>query len=199
MCDAGSASTPDATAAAGRQKLTNLQGSLTRVEAMLTPFLGLPRETQLAGLGGLDRAKLNAAMAYTTASLVYALLKVQGAPTTDHEVMSELKRVGQGMQKIKAAAAPVEAPPAPEPQPQPRLRVDASAGHRMVAHALASKATLPAASEAAMSLSSSSAAAADSTGAVSSQDNKRRDTEPAAGGSEKKKKKTHGKSASDFM
>ena len=126
------------------KKLETLKNALEHLETSLAPILAVPREKLRESLESkVDRAKLDVATAYSISSLFYVLLKSNGKFTADHGVMTELKRVAESFKRVKAAAR-VEAGEETEPEPadKPTVRVNAEAGKRIVAHTLATNASL---------------------------------------------------------
>jgi hypothetical protein len=207
-------------------RLRTLTNAIGHVEVKLAPFLAQPREAFVAGLTPLDKAKVDVALAYAVSSLFYVLLKVKGGDPANHEVMGEIKRVGLALQKVKAKAAQVagggssggggsgvgggRSNSGGGAGAAPRLRVDAEAGKRVVAHALAGNDALPAreaatelgAAAVGSSSSNSSSSSSSSSGTSSVGDAKRSieaDAPDAEGKQGTRKKKKHGKSASDYM
>ena len=120
-------------------RVASVRNALGHVDARLEPFLERPKEEVMRGLPGVDKAKLNVAMAYTMSSLFYVLLKTKGVPTENHEVRTELKRVSESLQQVKRKAAALSGN-GDEPTSstgQRRIRVDTAAGARVIQHALA--------------------------------------------------------------
>lgn len=175
-------------------RVRNLRNALDNVESQLAPILSIPRETLTSSLGKLEKCKLSVAIAYTMASLFFVLLKTHGEPTAEHEVMSELKRVGSSLQKVKAAAA-VASGEVIEQKEQPRIRVDTGAGKRIVSHVLASNSSLaeqpaPFGGRNAVNVTSNSAPTSDAKQRVAPKQEVDRQA---------KKQKKHQKSAIDYM
>lgn len=195
------------------ERVVNLQNALSHVEDQLAPILSVPRDDLLQGLDKFEKAKLNVALAYTMGSLFFVLMKLKGAPTAQHDVMSDLKQVSMSLSKVKTAQACGASGMAAVPgsiAETPRVRVNTSAGQRVVAHALSGnesllKEAVPLGGKGRTDVAIS--AAKDQVPSTSSQrsDGNNRDSHLKTGarkmsdsaGSNKKKKS--GKSASDFM
>ncbi len=175
-------------------RVQTLHHALDHVEHKLAPLVAMSRES----LGKVDKAKLNVAMAYTMASMFFVLLKTKGKQTVDHEVIHDLKRIGQSLSKVKSAAAAERGEPPSMPE-QPRLRLDATSGKRIISFALAANSGMldpPA------PFGGLAAAAERTVGDKDSRNHEVSDiTEQSAAVaiSKKRMKKMHSTSASDFM
>lgn len=112
-----------------RQKVEALTDALDNVESALTPLLNAPVSTLASKLPVLDKAKLYVHAAYSIESLLFSSLRLSGVDAKSHPVMTELKRVQQYFEKIKAIENP-------ETQ-RPNLALDKGAAGRFVKRALA--------------------------------------------------------------
>jgi hypothetical protein len=116
-------------------RLQTLQNALGHVEDKLSGMMATyDRRSEMSRI---DKAKLDVSLAYSLSSLTYILLKTKGIPTESHEIMEQLKNVGNVFKRVKTSASGEK--PVEESQ---KVRVDVAAGERIIKHALATNESL---------------------------------------------------------
>jgi len=107
--------------------LDDFDSSLASLTTALAPLLSTPLSELATTLTVADKARLHVLATYALDSLLFSYLRLQGADTKNHAVMSELARVRQYVAKIKAAESPAERP----------MALDRSAAERFIKAGLA--------------------------------------------------------------
>ncbi len=130
------------------ESLEAMNAAMNQTDDALQLILGMDYDALRGQLTGLETAKLNVAMAFTLASLVYANMQCQGEDTTNHNIQEDLQRIKGFVGRINGIEKKLSPPTsekdtktiveqaAEAENPKKRIKVDAKAAARVIKHNL---------------------------------------------------------------